>query len=115
MTLNPNDIMLGKIKTKSMYRCVNDIFGYCSETPEWIEKPHELGKGNAVTGGKCSSGYLDCGKHRLIVEQVDIDNLPESTLVETFTAPDPCIPKAKPKTKGAKKLESEIAQQGMEI
>jgi len=56
-----------------MWRCVNDIFGYCAGEPTWAVKPDPLmikGEYGSVdtggmTGGKCQEDPKTCLYYRL--------------------------------------------------
>ncbi|GAJ18941.1 unnamed protein product, partial [marine sediment metagenome] len=52
------------------YRCINDIFSYCSGKPEWGKPPEELGVGKFSGGGSCKLNPKTCGKYQTLHEQV---------------------------------------------
>lgn len=49
------------------YRCVNDLFSYCSGEPEW------------GPGGSCKLDPKTCGKHQTISQQLEGVVLPEGS------------------------------------
>lgn len=54
-----------------MYRCVNNLFDYCSGVPEWGKSPKELGPGLYPAGGSCKLDPKTCEKHQTLREQLD--------------------------------------------
>ena len=70
-----------------MWRCLKDIWGYCSGEPE-VEEITEVVSGDIKVMDKtCKLDPKTCGKFELISEQVDISKIPAPNLVETITAP----------------------------
>lgn len=57
-------------KEVKMWRCVNDLFGYCSGEPDWSAAPKEVmlreGKTGSLVyglvGGRCKLDRLTCGR-----------------------------------------------------
>ena len=96
------------------WRCVNEVFGYCTGEPEWKEES-TMKDGWGHLYGTCKNDHKSCIKFRWLSEMVDVSSLPEPNLVETFTPPEPPTEKPKPKTARARKLEAEIAQQKLEM
>ena len=93
---------------KTTWRCVNNkLFCYCMSEPGNKGEPNEKGEYRNAT---CSLDPASCMSFRWLSEMVDISQLPEPNLVETFAAPDP-EKKVSGKSKKAVKLEEEIAQQ----
>lgn len=64
------------------YRCVSNLFGYCSGTPDWETEP-EMGaiddvvKGLAKVphGGTCKRGWKECKKFRTLSQKVEADSV----------------------------------------
>lgn len=53
-------------KPNPMWRCANDIWGYCKTEPQWAISPHEWKR--CSVGGKCSLNKETCGKFLSAVE-----------------------------------------------
>lgn len=53
------------------YRCANDSYGYCSDSPEWGKPPKQLGPGLYPAGGSCKLGPKTCGKHQTLSQQLE--------------------------------------------
>lgn len=53
------------------YRCVNDLFSYCSDKPVWGKAPKTLGVGLYPAGGSCKSDPKTCGKHQNLKEHLE--------------------------------------------
>lgn len=53
------------------YRCVNDLFNYCSDKPEWGKPPKTPGVGLYPAGGSCKLDLKTCGRHQTLHKQVD--------------------------------------------
>ncbi len=54
------------------WRCLNDTFGYCKETPEVDESPNVIQAKGVPTyffaGGTCKLDHRTCGKHQTVTE-----------------------------------------------
>ena len=61
-----------------MWRCANDIFGYCSGEPKWSERCGERGVGLFLAGGSCKLDPKTCGKFQTLTEQLRGIELPAS-------------------------------------
>ena len=100
------------------YRCPHEaIFGNsrCQDEPVWVTKP-ELVNEMVPPSAQCKLNSDKCGKLIRIEEAVDLTApwLLKPEVVETVTPKDAeSKEKGKGKSKGAKKLEGEIAQKSM--
>ncbi len=91
-----------------MWRCLNDIFGYCSGEPE-AEEGKEIRSGNITTmEKKCKLNPVTCGKHQILSGQVDTSKLPESSYKHTLIAAAPEPKPSKSKKKAAAKQEEKL-------
>jgi len=61
------------------YRCVNDLFNYCSDEPEGGEPPKTLGAGLYPAGGSCKLDPKTCGKHQTMSQQLEGVVLPKGS------------------------------------
>ena len=53
-----------------MWRCTNDMWGYCSGEPELSEGYVTYGLGNVPIGGFCKLDLKTCGKFQTLAEQL---------------------------------------------
>lgn len=62
-----------------MWRCLNDIWGYCKETPAFGRKPKEVGiEGKVLAGGSCKLDFKSCGKYQSLPQQLEGKHLHSS-------------------------------------
>ncbi len=54
------------------WRCLNDVFGYCTEKPEVSQSPNMIQPAGSATyyfsGGICKLDSATCGKHQTATE-----------------------------------------------
>ena len=79
------------------HRCMNDLFSYCRDKPEWGEPSKLLGPGLYPAGGSCKLDPKTCRRHQTISQQLEGVVLPEgNSYHHTQTA------EAKPRKKKGK-------------
>jgi len=61
-----------------MWRCLNDVFGYCSGEPERDERHSVYGEDRYSAGGSCKLDLKTCGKFQTLTEQLRGLELPVS-------------------------------------
>jgi len=59
------------------YRCVNDLFHYCSSEPKWGQPSKPLGPGLYPASGSCELDPKSCRKHQTVRQQLEGVVLPE--------------------------------------
>lgn len=60
-----------------MWRCTNDMFGYCSGEPEWLREPQETGASGYKASGSCSLDPKACGRYQTLSQQLEGKSLPK--------------------------------------
>ena len=58
-----------------MWRCLNDMFGYCSGEPEAIEGKEVKSGDLNIVANTCKLDPTTCGKHQLFSEQVKVEQI----------------------------------------
>jgi hypothetical protein len=63
-----------------MYRCINDVFGYCKTEPDWDKPPEticvkkddagDIISSGHVWGGTCKSSPINCPKFMTLTELI---------------------------------------------
>lgn len=109
-----DDVFPPDIKpAKSRWRCINEILGYCNGEPEEAETFRTDTDDNQLkyVANSCKNNPKTCPKFRWLSEMIDLSTLPEPKVAFTLTPPEEKEQLAKPKTKRAKKLEADLAQQ----
>lgn len=62
-----------------MWRCLNDIFGYCKDEPIYKSKPKEIGiEGGVFAFGTCKLDPRSCDKYQSLSQQLEGKTLPSS-------------------------------------
>ncbi len=51
------------------FRCINDTFGYCKDTPDWDVEPQGE-EAETLVGGHCRQDSKTCKKYQTLAEQV---------------------------------------------
>lgn len=103
-----------------MWRCVNNIYGYCTDEPEWEIAPKEIATGG-VGYGKCKLDPKSCGKYQDHVERCQEELLKAKALgIPWALEPEKELEEqpaeqvvTKKKAKVAKKPKVKIQQVGM--
>jgi len=55
-----------------MWRCLNDVWGYCKDEPTCKRKPKEVGiEGKIFTGGECKLDPKSCGRYLSLSQQLE--------------------------------------------
>lgn len=74
-----------------MWKCANDVFGYCSGEPDWETPPdvRENAEGTKVTGtfgGRCKNDKDSCEKYKTFTQVVEDDLLKYAQSKQPSTA-----------------------------
>lgn len=60
---------------KKMWRCVNNLMGYCKGEPDWGSHPAPLEGRNGASipdfGGTCGGDYKTCRKYRTFTQMLE--------------------------------------------
>lgn len=74
-----------------MWRCVNNIVGYCKDTPDFDKQTTQIrltdGVEGFLTGGHCKLDYKTCGKFSVLSQTVP------NTPIEAHCTPTKIQPK----------------------
>lgn len=62
-----------------MWRCVNDVFGYCHKEPDWVKKPDKLFDRSAPpgyrdvysAGGTCINDPKTCSYYMTLTQALE--------------------------------------------
>ncbi len=83
-----------------MNKCVNDLFGYCSSTPDYDKQPQEV-KLLKEAEGYLSGGHCKLDPHNCINYQLATKVIQPSTIESKFNpiVKEPKVEKSTPKTK----------------
>lgn len=61
-----------------MWRCVNNLWGYCSGEPKWGKSAKLIESSATYFGGSCKLNPETCGKYQTLTQQLEGKTLPTS-------------------------------------